>query len=135
MLKKLIVALTITLFPALGLAEEPTALSPSENEAEGRLVWVGYDHEESLEGIPVPSIDNRLEVVAIYPIELGDVGMTFIDCFVKVKEVPWLQDEIIPIDEHGWPFVRDLDGELRPMHGIEVDTTRCTSPSGAVGEP
>lgn len=129
------IVLTIALFPTLGLAEDFVPLSPSEEASEGRPVWVGYDHDESLEGIPVPSIDNRLKVVAIYPIELGDVGTTFIDCFVKVAEVPWLQGEIIPVDEHGWPFVEDLDGHLRPMHGIQVDTTRCTSPSGAVGEP
>lgn len=136
---RILLALTITLFPTLSLAEEYSSLSLNEEElyaeAEARLIWVGYDHDESLEGIPVPSFDHRLKVVAIYPIELGDTGETFIDCFVKVAEVPWLQHETIPVDEHGWPYVEDLDGVLRPIQAVQVDTTHCTSPSGAVGEP
>lgn len=134
-MQKLLVALTLVLFPVVGLADEYATLSPTDEEPEEKMVWVGFDPNESLGPIPTPNIDERFKVVVIYPIELIDVGETYIDCFVELGIVPWFEGENIPVDEHGWPFVEDLDGELRPVQGIEVDAVRCTSPSGAVGEP
>lgn len=134
MLKTLMV-LFLTCFPFVAFGDDFATLSPEEEEEEGRMVWIGFDPNEPEGPIPTPYIDERFKVVAIHELELSDVGETYIDCFVEIGIIPWFEDEEIPIDEHGWPYVEDLDGELRPIYDIQVDTTTCTSPSGAVGEP
>lgn len=105
---------------------------PCWGDPDTPCILIGLDPQEVFDGDVeesfFPPIDHYFRVVDVFPITMFEMGVEYIDCFIKVETVLIPDDITIDTDGRNQLYVEDFDDVFKPMNEIVIDFETCSSP-------